>query len=95
MLFITKPTSARKNETPAVPPLNEGEMSLVKFKYYKTADAFTQALWTTIFLADALQLTKLAMIYPDHVGAYLNYSRVPGWFDAIIAHMPRRRSTDV
>jgi hypothetical protein len=74
--------------------LDEGELSLIKCKHYGTADKFNNALWELIWIADADDLAKLEQVYPKHIAAYINYKRVPGWFEELVSRMPQRRTSD-
>lgn len=96
MLIISPPpeTGAHGERRSSELVLDEGEVSLLQAKHYGTADKFTQALWELILIADADDLAKLAKVYPSHIAAYINYKRVPGWFDNLITRMPQRRTTD-
>ncbi len=97
MLVISPAPDVKMDDTPVTSEFkpDEGELSLLQAKHYGTADKYTEALWYLIFLADADALEKLQTIYPSHIAAYINYKRVPGWFDNLISRMPQsRRASD-
>lgn len=91
MYIISPPHKKKDKDEPHHQPLDdltEGERSLLQFKHFKTADQFTKALWTLLFLADANDLEKMSKVYPSHVEAYYEYKRVPGWFENLVSRYP-------
>ena len=63
-------------------PVTEGERSLHRWQYRLAGD-FERHLWSTIAAADSTNLRALARAFPEHVCAYVAYTRVPGWWDAL------------
>lgn len=59
--------------------LNEGERSLVNWQY-NMMGGFESALWDAIKRADEGNLARLALGFPEHVEAYINYASVNGWW---------------
>lgn len=96
MLIISDPPEGKEGQPKSPPDYvpDEGEMSLLKAKHFKTADVVNDAIWKLIFVADASDLQKLEQIYPSHIAAYTNYKNVPGWFEDLITRIPHRRASD-
>ena len=59
--------------------LNEGERSLVNWQYAMMG-GFEECLWGAIKRADTHNLNRISMGFPEHVEAYINYTRVDGWW---------------
>ncbi len=64
--------------------LTEGEEFIVKWQC-RLLGGFKTALIHTIMLADESNLEKLRLGFPNEVGAFLNYSRVEGWWPNLLS----------
>jgi len=62
--------------------LNQGTQSLVDWQYHDCGD-FGTALWKAISQADQSNLARLALAYPEHIEAYLFYTRAKGWWQKV------------
>ena len=64
--------------------LDWGARALVEWQYGLAGD-FQKHLFETISLADSHNLNKLALGFPDEVGAYRSYTGEEGYWPGIVA----------
>ena len=66
------------------PQLTAGEEFIVKWQY-RLLGHFSTALIEAIKLADEANLERLREGFPHEVEGYINYSRLPGWWQEVQA----------
>jgi hypothetical protein len=74
--------------------MTEAERKLCDFKYNRSG-GFYMALWEAIFRADGNNLAKLSKGFPEEVQAYMNFSRVDGWWDKLEAEYTRGKEEEI
>jgi len=62
--------------------LDNSEEFIVKWQFRLLGD-FKKALIECIMRADDENLGKLSLGFPDEVRGYLDYTRTPGWWEAV------------
>jgi len=62
--------------------LDRGTQRLIEWQYHCCGD-FTRELFQIIARADPVNLERLRRGFPLEVEAFVNYSRVAGWWQAI------------
>jgi hypothetical protein len=82
---------ANTENSTEVPPITEGERSLYRWRHLGVG-GFERRLWETFAAADSTNLDALAKGFPEHVAAFLAYSRQSGYWEALKARIKWERA---
>lgn len=72
----------KKEEVMNLDSLTKGERFIIDWQYHMAGD-FMTALVEAIARADMKNLEKLAEGFPEEVEAYINFSQIDGWWQAL------------